>query len=359
MTSVLPWPAPPGPISHLRPDFPYRTAGLLDVATRAITAFDAGTYVLHEQLCQLLSWLEGLHSSRIELWPRAVLGVVLAASGLPAPSGAKAAAAYLHATWAAQRGAPLLDAAILSELNGGLDRGIWHYERVSRGKAPTLFSTDAEEFLEDLIRFVRRDDLPALAQAALAHAQVYAGRPFRAANDPTGRALAQAVMVSSGLTPNLPLPISVGLFADRPGYYLALKAFRHGNAAPLIEQYCRAALLTLSRCRALVNGMERVLAEWQGRMAGMRSDSLVWRMLPLILSRPLFNAELVAQGTGGSNTAIFRAIGILRQRGIVWQADREVGRGAHWFSPNVLELLTPVHSGRPFLPRFTRLKGYP
>jgi Fic family protein len=103
----------------------------------------------------------------------------------------------------------------LTELNGGLDSGIRSYELASRGHAPTMQSGAVEPFLEDLLRFLRRDDLPALAQAALSHAQVYAGRPFRTANDPTGRALAQAVMVSSGLTPNLPLPLSVGLFAVR------------------------------------------------------------------------------------------------------------------------------------------------
>jgi hypothetical protein len=135
-------------------------------------------------------------------------------------------------------------------------------------------------------------------------------------------------------------------------------AFGHGTAAPLIEQYCHAALLALARCHVLVNRTETLLGEWRQRLGGTRSDSLVWRLLPLILARPVFKAELLAEATGGSKSALFRAIGILSQQTVVRQVSQRLAHGVHWFAPEVMGLLTPVHSGRPFLPRFSRLKGY-
>ena len=48
--------------------------------------------------------------------------------------------------------------------------------------------------IDDMLRFARRDDIPALPQIALAHAQFETIHPFIDGNGRTGRALIQAML---------------------------------------------------------------------------------------------------------------------------------------------------------------------
>nr|WP_268870454.1 Fic family protein [Corynebacterium imitans] len=57
--------------------------------------------------------------------------------------------------------------------------------------------------LEDLEAFVARRDVPALAQAAIAHAQLETIRPFADGNGRTGRALVHVLLKSRGLSANV------------------------------------------------------------------------------------------------------------------------------------------------------------
>src|SRR5580693_3282779 len=57
--------------------------------------------------------------------------------------------------------------------------------------------------IDDLLRFAQRDDIPALPQIALAHAQFETIHPFTDGNGRTGRALIQAMLRRKGLTRNV------------------------------------------------------------------------------------------------------------------------------------------------------------
>ena len=59
-----------------------------------------------------------------------------------------------------------------------------------------------------MLRFAQRDDIPALPQIALAHAQFETIHPFADGNGRTGRALIQAMLRSKGLTRNVTVPVS-------------------------------------------------------------------------------------------------------------------------------------------------------
>ena len=57
-----------------------------------------------------------------------------------------------------------------------------------------------EGYLDDLIRFANRNDLPVLSQAAVAHAQFESVHPFTDGNGRIGRALINAILRRRGAT---------------------------------------------------------------------------------------------------------------------------------------------------------------
>ena len=61
--------------------------------------------------------------------------------------------------------------------------------------------------MADLVGFIRRLDMPALAHAAVAHAQFETIHPFPDGNGRTGRALVHAMLRAHGLTRNVTVPV--------------------------------------------------------------------------------------------------------------------------------------------------------
>lgn len=95
--------------------------------------------------------------------------------------------------------------------------------------------------IDDLIAFLRRDDLPVLVHVSLAHAQVETIHPFPNGNGRTGRALMHAMLQASGLVRNVTVPISAGLLSNVNGYFDALTTYRQGDPTAVVEQVTEAA----------------------------------------------------------------------------------------------------------------------
>ncbi|MEZ5380500.1 MAG: Fic family protein [Microthrixaceae bacterium] len=96
-------------------------------------------------------------------------------------------------------------------------------------------------YMADLVEFVGRDDMPALLQAALAHAQFESIHPFTDGNGRIGRALINAVLRRRGSTTEVVVPVASGLVAHRDRYFGALTSYRGGDIAPLISLFAAHA----------------------------------------------------------------------------------------------------------------------
>ena len=86
--------------------------------------------------------------------------------------------------------------------------------------------------LDDLVAYVRRVDLPVLAQVAIAHAQFETIHPFNDGNGRIGRTLVHAMLRHSGVTRTLTVPVSAGLLTDTSAYFQALTDYREGSLEP-------------------------------------------------------------------------------------------------------------------------------
>src|SRR3990170_360123 len=108
----------------------------------------------------------------------------------------------------------------------GQDRhapGMWRTEPVWIGTSATspvgaTFVPPDEDrvptLIRDLVDFTHREDVPALIQVAVAHAQFETIHPFTDGNGRTGRALAQSMLRHRGVTRNVAVPVSAGLLSN-------------------------------------------------------------------------------------------------------------------------------------------------
>jgi hypothetical protein len=91
---------------------------------------------------------------------------------------------------------------------------------------------NAAEMLHDLARrLLAPTAAPALAVAALAHAEVLVREPFGTANDLVARALERLLLVTRGVDPRSVLVPEAGHLAMRESYESALAAYRAGGPA--------------------------------------------------------------------------------------------------------------------------------
>lgn len=193
------------------------------------------------------------------------------------------------------------------------------------------------ELMVDLGEFMARDDLPALAQAAVAHAQFETIHPFADGNGRTGRALVHVVLRERSLTTSSALPLSAGLLTDTAGYFAALDAYRGGDVDRIVQLFARAAIDAAERGSWLAAELVAVREEWNEQLTA-RADALAWRVLDLLLQRPVLTTAAVSAEFGVSAETARNALERLEVDGIVIAAQLDK-RQRGWRSPDVLALL--------------------
>jgi Fic family protein len=195
------------------------------------------------------------------------------------------------------------------------------------------------ELLADLVRFVNLDDLPAVAQAAIAHAQFETIHPFGDGNGRAGRCLIHVVLRRRGATPNFVAPVSIVLAIEARRYVAGLTDFREGRIDDWIGYFAdstsRAASAT-HRLGALVN---QLLEELLVRAGSPRADSVKRRIVLDLPAQPVVSADSASSLHGVTPTAARSALNELETSGVL--APTRVGRrrNRQWVSEDLFHLL--------------------
>ena len=176
-----------------------------------------------------------------------------------------------------------------------------------------------------------------LVHIAIAHAQFETIHPFPDGNGRTGRALVQAMLRHKGLTRHVTVPVSAGLLVDTDRYFDGLTAFRDGDAAPIVERISEASVLAVVNGRQLVAELRAVRADWDDRISARR-NSAVWRMVDLLMRRPVVNSAVLSAQLGILVGNVPRYLEPLIDAGVVTEfTDR--ARNRAWRAPEVLAAL--------------------
>ncbi len=185
--------------------------------------------------------------------------------------------------------------------------------------------------LDDLVAFSARDDIGALAKAAIVHAQLETIHPFIDGNGRTGRTLLHKILKDEGVLRQTAMPVSAGLLHDVDSYMDSLKKYQMGDPLAVVEQLVSALELALAIGSVTAARLDGVMESWSG-MINERAGSSIHRLPQLLAEQPVVNSAYVARGlsitTRAATSLIARACeyDILhpmgnRRRGEFYQAD--------------------------------------
>lgn len=172
------------------------------------------------------------------------------------------------------------------------------------------------ELLDDLIAFANRDDLPTMAQAAIAHAQFESIHPFGDDNGRTGRALIGAILRRRGVTPHTVVPVASGLLARRDDYFDALGSYRVGDVQPLLELMLRSAVAAAEEGRVSVQRIKQFPQQWI-EQADVRRGSTAAALIPAFFDDPVMSIADVERTAGPVSPKLYAALTRLEEAGII------------------------------------------
>jgi Fic family protein len=193
--------------------------------------------------------------------------------------------------------------------------------------------------LNDLISFVNLDDLPAVAQAAVAHAQFETIHPFGDGNGRAGRCLIHVILRRRGITPLLVPPISVVLAADARRYIAGLVDFREDRADDWIGAFADAVTTAARSTEELRIRIDALLAGLVERAGSPRADSVARALILGLPAHPIVSAESAAKLYRVTPTAARAALNRLERSGVLILTRVGRRRDREWISDELFELL--------------------
>lgn len=315
------------------------TLNLAVHASTDIARFDAEFGDDVAPFAAILLRTESVASSRIENLTASAKAIALAEVGETSRDNARIIVANTDAMKAAIALADHLDQNAILAMHEALLResqpeyaGKWRDEPVWIGGGD--LSPHGADFvppdhrqiptaIADLVRFMERDDIPPLVQAAVAHAQFETIHPFPDGNGRTGRALVQSILRGKGLTRKVTVPVSAGLLTDTEAYFDALTAYRRGQPGHIVAMMASASYAAINNGHQLVDDLRALRAAWGERITARRGSG-AQRTADLLLSQPIVDSPMLQRQLGLSDNAALDSIRRLVEDGVLTKVSGRV-----------------------------------
>ncbi len=208
-----------------------------------------------------------------------------------------------------------------------------------------------EELLDDLCAFCNSDALPAIAQAAIAHAQFETIHPFVDGNGRTGRALIHAILRRRGLAPAVLPPVSLVLATWSTDYISALTATRYSGASDgraardglnrWIALFATATRRAVDDAELYEKRVRELQSAWRAGVGRIRAGSAVDLLIEALPGSPILTVHTGASLIDRSQQAVNEAIGRLLDAGVLAQIT--VGRRNRAFeAPELIDVFTEL-----------------
>lgn len=205
--------------------------------------------------------------------------------------------------------------------------------------------------LDDLCRFCNTEDIPAVAQAAIAHAQFATIHPFVDGNGRTGRALIHLVLRRRGLATRVLPPVSLVLATWADDYVLGLDATRYRGPASSaaardgtdlwVGRFAAACKRAVADAASFEGRTRQLQQSWRAQLGSVRANSATDVLLRRLPGAPIVTVSSAAALISRSFTAANDAVTRLTEAGILRQIT--VGRRNRAFeAPEVIEAFTAL-----------------
>jgi Fic family protein len=192
--------------------------------------------------------------------------------------------------------------------------------------------------IDDLCRFMNREDLSPVVQAAIAHAQFETIHPFGDGNGRVGRCLIHVLLRRRGIASSYVPPVSLALGASKDRYIEGLEAFRADEVDSWVEQFAGAVERAATQARAFSDRVAALQAEWVDRAAPLRADATARSIIEHLPSFPVTTAAVVEKTIGRSRVAAINGLEHLAKAGILTRR-RNQRRGDSWEAKELFALV--------------------
>ncbi|GGF10767.1 Fic family protein [Subtercola lobariae] len=191
--------------------------------------------------------------------------------------------------------------------------------------------------MDDLLAFCARDDISAIAQAAIAHAQFESIHPFTDGNGRIGRALISAVLRRRGLTTTTVPPIASAMLADTTRYFSLVNDYREGAADEFVAYLARSASLASTEAVKSAAALAALPAQWKA-LAEPRSGSADEHIIESLLAVPVLTSARASTLSSASTSTTFLALDRLTRSSVLRELTGK-RRDRVWVAQEVMDEL--------------------
>lgn len=179
--------------------------------------------------------------------------------------------------------------------------------------------SEVQGLMDDLVAFINRDDLPGVAQAAIAHAQFETIHPFLDGNGRVGRCVIHVVLRRRGVAPHFVPPVSVVLAARANQYVAGLVGFREGQISEWCASFAGACGRASEVSSELAGEIAKLETDWYERAGRPRRDSAAARIIAALPAQPITSAATIRAAIGASHQRALDGLKVLAEAGVVRQ----------------------------------------
>jgi Fic family protein len=195
--------------------------------------------------------------------------------------------------------------------------------------------------LDDLCEFAEREDLPAIVQAAIVHAQFETIHPFADGNGRVGRCLIHVVLRRRRLAHRYVPPISLVLGGNARAYIAGLTDYRSGGVGRWCGLFAAAMRTAAAEARRFAGEIQHLQRRWVERAGHPRSDSAAAKLIPRLPAQPIVDVKTAEQLCNCSNQAARLAVLQLEKAGVLRQVT--LGRrNRAWEAAELFDLLNQL-----------------
>ncbi|MHB8244358.1 MAG: Fic family protein [Acidimicrobiales bacterium] len=207
------------------------------------------------------------------------------------------------------------------------------------------------ELMADLCGFANDDGLPAVAQAAIAHAQFETIHPFVDGNGRTGRVLIHLILRRRGVALRVLPPVSLVLATWSEDYVTALNGVRyrgpstsrdaHAGMNRWIAQFSIACSRAVADADEFEGKARDIQDAWRERIGSLRKHSAADLLLSTLVGAPVVTVNSAAALIGRTYPAANNAISQLVQAGVLRQVN--IGRRNRAYeAPEIIAAFTDL-----------------
>jgi Fic family protein len=199
------------------------------------------------------------------------------------------------------------------------------------------------ELVDDLCRFMNRDDLSPVAQAAIAHAQFELIHPFGDGNGRVGRALIHVLFRRRSISPSYVPPVSLVLGAKKDAYIAGIHNFGADEVDLWVAQFARAVETASRHAKGFSRDVADLQSEWLRRAEPLRSDAAARALIEHLPSFPVITASIAQELTSRSRVAAIDGLEHLAKADVLTR-HRNQRRGDSWEAKELFALLEQFES---------------